>query len=157
MQQFVAARLESSPYPSPDYLAGYERIVPGLGRKVMGWIEEESKFRRREEHEENIHRREIEKSAAEHRIKLENRAMDLSEKAMGWGIFRANVGMFLAWPLVIGIVGWGGYLIHEGHDTAGATLVLGALGTVVGAYLLGVLPNREGKPAATEDTDADDE
>jgi len=122
----------------------------------MGWIEEESKFRRREEHEDNIHRREIEKNAAEHRTKLENRAMELADKALGWGIFRANVGMFLAWPLVIGIVGWGGYLIHEGHDASGATVVLGALATVVGAYLLGALPNREGKSPDTEDTGADD-
>jgi len=115
VQQVFAAQLESSPYPPPEYLAGYEKTVPGLAAKVMGWIEEESKFRRKEQHEEDIHRRQMEKNAAEHRIKLENRAMDLSERALGWGIFRANVGMFLAWPLVIGIVG--GERISSMRDT----------------------------------------
>src|SRR5271157_1494089 len=138
-QGILAAFYESSSYPPPSYLAEYEKIVPGLASKVMTWIEDESKFRRKEDALQSSHEREIETARAVHRSRLETRAMDLAEKSMGWGNFRANVGMFLAWPLVVCIVVAGTYLIHEGHDAAGTTMVVSGLGTVVGAFILNKL------------------
>jgi uncharacterized membrane protein len=156
-QAVLAAIYESSSYPPPHYLAEYEKIVPGLASKVMGWIEEESKFRRKEDQLQSSHKRAIETARAEHRAKLETRAIDLAEKSMGWGIFRANVGMFLAWPLVIGIVAAGTYLINQGHDTAGATLVVSTLGTVLGAFVLNRIAEQREQSAGTEDGERDDD
>ncbi len=74
--------------------------------------------------------------------------MDLGEKALSSGIRRATVGMWLAWPLVIGIVAAGTYLISQGHDTAGTILVSLALSPVIGAFVLNrlVRPKSETKP-----------
>lgn len=134
-RQIIAASFEGA-LPPPSILRGYDEVVPGSAKDIISWVSQESKHRRSLEIEEAKHRRKLETEESEHRRRLEEKGMALGEKALGWGIFRANVGMFLAWPLVIGIVAAGAYLIHEGHDWAGTIMVESALLIVVGAYVL---------------------
>ena len=158
---FLAASYEG-PLPPPAYLKGYNDLVPGAAETIISWVNDESVHRRSVELAENQHRRELEKRESEHRMRLEDKGMELGERALDAGIFRANMGMFLAWPLMIGIVSLGGYLIHEGKGGYGITLVESGLAIVVGAYVfkqaerfigLGKRSSREGeqeKSAAEE-------
>jgi uncharacterized membrane protein len=134
-RQIIAASYEGI-LPPPSILRGYDEIVPGSAKGIISWVSQESKHRRTLEIEEAEHRRRLEKEESEHRRRLEDKGMALGEKALGWGIFRANAGMLLAWPLIIGIVAAGAYLIHEGHDWAGTIMVESALAIVVGAFVL---------------------
>ena len=134
-RQIIAATYEGILHP-PHHLRGYDEIVPGAAKEIIAWVTDESKHRRKLELGESLHRRGLEKRESENRMRLESKGMDLGEKALGWGIFRANVGMFLAWPLVIGIVAAGATLIYKGHDVAGTILAESGLALVVGAFVL---------------------
>jgi uncharacterized membrane protein len=150
--QVVATSYEG-PLPPPAFLRGYEELSPGAATEIISWVKDESQHRRNLELAELDHRRTLETEESRHRMRLETRAMDLGEKALNSGIARANAGMYLAWPLVIGIVAAGTYLIVQGHDTAGTFLVESALLIVVGAYILNriVSPRGEKKPPESSD------
>jgi len=127
----VAASYEG-PLPPPSYLKGYEETVPGSGKEIISWVKEESEHRRQMELAELGHRQQTEIAESQHRRGLETRAMDLGEKALSSGIFRANFGMFLSWPLMLLVVVAGSVLVYMGHDTSGTTIVISGL-TVIGS------------------------
>jgi uncharacterized membrane protein len=160
--QLFAASYEGL-LPPPNHLREYDEIAPGAGREIISWVSAESNHRRQLDNKEQEHRLKLETRESDHRMALENKGMELGEKALDWGIFRANLGMLLAWPLVIGIVGAGTFLIYAGHDVAGATLAETALALVGGGYLLQrierIMRAREGEPKAKpqEDPDSKDE
>jgi uncharacterized membrane protein len=124
------------PLPPPSYLKGYEEVVPGSGKEIISWVREESKHRRNMELKDAIHRQSLETAESLHRRQLETRSMDLGEKALKAGIFRANTGMFLAWPLMFGVVLSGSLLVYAGHDSAGTFIVESGLTLVAGTYVL---------------------
>ncbi len=155
---FLAASYEG-PLPPPAFLKGYEELSPGAAAEIISWVKTEGQHRRKMELAEADHRRKIETDEVEHRMKLETRAMELGERALKSGINRANVGMALSWPLVIGIVGAGTYLIAQDHDWAGTVIVDSALLIVVGAYVLNrlVRPRGENKPPESSEKGKKDE
>ncbi len=161
--QIIAASFEGL-LPPPNILRGYDEVVPGSAQEIISWVTDETKHRREIELADSRHRRELEKKESEHRRRLETKGMELGEKALNGGLFRANVGMLLAWPLVIGIVASGTFLIYNGHDTAGTILAESGLAIVVGAFVLQKIEkfmrigkskeNGKAREEASEDKDA---
>lgn len=84
------------------------------------------------------------------------RAMDLGERALTSGIFRANIGMFLSWPMMMGVIVAGSLLVHTGHDKAGTTIVIGGLGLVGGTYIVNKLKKTEGSQNKGKDETEDE-
>lgn len=153
--QIIAARYEGL-LPHPSILQGYDEVVPGAAKEIISWVTQETKHRRNLESTETRHRRELEKREFEHRKQLETKSMQLGERALEAGIFRANVGMLLAWPLVIGIVGVGTFLIYTGHDVAGTILAESGLAIVVGAFVLQKIERSKRNERRGKDEDARD-
>ena len=89
---------------------------------------------------EGKHHRQLEVDEAKHRRSLETRAMDLGEKALNSGISRANLGMYLSWPLMLLIVLAGSLLVYTGHDTSGTVIVTSGLSLIGGIYAFSTIP-----------------
>ncbi len=144
--QALSASYEG-PLPPPSYLRGYDEIVPGAAREIISWVKEESEHRRRLEVEESKHRR-----------GLEVRAMDLGEKSLNWGIFRATAGLFLAWPLMGGVVVAGYFLIQAGHDWAGTVIVSTGLTLIGGSYVVNKITKwKRAQKSGKDESSADEE
>lgn len=131
----VASSYEG-PLPPPGYLKGYEETVPGSAKQIISWVKHESDHRRRIELAEFEHRRQLEVEESKHRRILETRAMDLGEKALASGISRANLGMYLSWPVMVLVILFGSLLVHSGHDKAGTIIVTAALTLMGSIYAL---------------------
>jgi uncharacterized membrane protein len=149
--QVVTSSYEG-PLPPPDILRAYDELSPGAAKEIISWVKAESQHRRKLELAESEHRRKLETEESQHRMRLEVRAMDLGERAMNSGIRRATAGMVLAWPLVLGIVAAGTYLITQNHGWEGVALVDSALGLVIGAYILNYLVRPKDKKKPTKGT-----
>ena len=97
-QQVTQSRLVyatySGPTPHPDELERYERISPGAATKLI----------------------DITCAQAAHRMELENVVV----KGDSW---RANVGLMIAGGFAFALLGCSTFLIYNGHDTAGVTLL----------------------------------
>ncbi len=72
----------------------------------------------------------------EHRISLEKRVIASD-------IYKSWVGLILAGILGVLIVLCGSYVIHEGHDTAGASIITTTLIGVVTAFVKGAKVRKE--------------
>ena len=151
MSMVATAASYEGPLPPPGYLKGYEEVVPGSGKEIISWVRKESEHRRRMDLAECEHRGQLEIDDAKHRRALETRAMDLGERALNSGITRANLGMYLSWPLMVMVVAAGSYLVHTGHDRSGTVIVTSGLGLIGGIYALNKFVKPRGQPDKLKD------
>jgi len=98
--------LRSSPYPTPEDLAAYERIHPGFTDRMLTLTERETDHRISQEH-------------------LQTRAT----------IRLAGRGQFMAFTVVMILVGGGIAGVLTGHSLVGFAGILVAAATLVGAFV----------------------
>ena len=105
VQEAIARRVEmhlehySSPYPHPDHLERYAALYPEAPKIVF----------------------ESYRQQTDHRRAMETKFMNGSER-------RAFVGQWLAFGLVLAVIGAGIFAIAVGQAVAGATIITGGLG-----------------------------
>lgn len=87
------------PIPPPELIEGYERIVPGLGEKIVGWADSQ-----------HNHRLELEKTATTGA----ERRMDVAQKQ----------AFYLAACGIIAATGLGGYMLYLGSNNWAIALVV---------------------------------
>ena len=104
---FIAEQYYSGPIPSPENLAKYDEIHPGLAERIIQMAESES-----------IHRREIEKR------------MTISYTKS------AYMGMFFAFFSVCIVSFLVYYSIFKGFGKEAAYIAVGAIATVAGVFIL---------------------
>ena len=103
----------SGPIPPPQLLHEFDQVIPGAAERILRMAEKQQ----------------------DHRIRLESRVITSDT-------YRSWAGLVLGSILAVIIILSGSYLIHEGHDWAGTTLVTGTLGVVLAAFIHGVNTRR---------------
>ncbi len=103
-----AAASFSGPLPPPGVLRSYNEIVPGAADRIITMAESQQS-----------HRQRLERAVIEENCKSQSRGL--------------NFGFVISMTVIIG----GFFLIHEGKDTTGIIAVIGALGSLVGLFILG--------------------
>src|SRR5699024_3236603 len=96
-RMLVQAQSFQGPLPSPDILRGFGEVIPGLDKKIVAWVEEET-----------AHRRE-----------MERREMTLYERAVRTDGRLQGVGMFLHFVLIAGLFGLAWLALTTGQQFAG--------------------------------------
>lgn len=109
------------PLPSPSMLEEFDRVVPGLARKIVDRSELEMQ-----------HRHKMEKQALNAQIE-DRRAHRNSE----------GRGQLMAFVIVLIVFGTGIYLILNGYPRIGGTLVTSTVVILAGAFLAGRLPKTQ--------------
>lgn len=105
----------------PIILAQYDEIDPGRAAKLFDLFEEQSR----------------------HRMTLEKKVTD-SDISRSWG--GLVVGGLLSTVLCIG----GIWLISQGHDTAGGTIITATMGGVLIAFVTGRKSQRQERDSKAE-------
>lgn len=108
----------SGPIPPPQILRELDQLIPGAAKRILRMAEKQQ----------------------EHRIALEKRVI-ISDVYKSW------VGLILGGILGVLIVLCGSYVIHEGHDTARATIITTTLIGVVTAFVQGAKARKEERQA----------
>ncbi len=103
----------SGPLPAPQMLEGYDRVLPGLARRIVERWERESD-----------HRQQMEKAVVRSRISIQSRGQ----------IIGAIISVIV---LVAGIV-----FVATGRDTTGLVAILAPLAVLVGAFVYGEVKSR---------------
>ena len=96
----------SGPLPRPEILAQYDKVLPGLAERIVSMAE------RREEHQQSI-----EKTVVE------------------GGSKRADRGLIIGAIVAIILILCGTFLVYNGHDWAGTTLVVATIVGLVGVFV----------------------
>lgn len=122
-------------FPHPDFIDRYEKHAPGIAKEIFAELHEEARHRRARELAADAHERDMEKKQSQHWVKMETRQMELTEKAFNAGNLRAYIGMFLAWSIVISLVGAGVYALSNGNGWQGVALMSAAVTPVLGAFV----------------------
>ena len=104
----------SGPIPSAVELARYNQVLPNAAERILKMAEEQS-----------AHRRSLEGSVVKSNIR------------------RSYIGTIVATVVLPLCVIGGLILVFTGHDTAGATIVVTALGSFAGVYVWGVATQRK--------------
>jgi uncharacterized membrane protein len=104
----------SGPIPPPEILRGYEEIVPGAAKTILGLWELQTT----------------------HRTTLEARAL-------GHNIWRSWAGIISAFLIAMVGLGGGIFLAYNGHDTAGAAIAGTSLVGLVSTFLYGTYSVRQ--------------
>lgn len=108
-QQVVTAAYQfQGPIPSPQDLANYDRVLPGLADRLITTFENQ----------------------AAHRMRLENSATR-SEN------IRSYCGLAAGVIVALAFLAMAGFLIHEGHDVAGGVLGTVDIVALVGTFIYG--------------------
>lgn len=94
----VARSMFSGPMPPPELVREYELILPGAAKYFFSALERQ----------------------ALHRHEMERRTLDAA-------ICNETVGMWLAFVLAVIVIGAGTFLIHEGKDPQGLSLIVGTM------------------------------
>ena len=94
----VARSVFSGPMPPPELVREYELILPGAAKYFFSALEFQ----------------------AVHRHEMERKALDAS-------IRNETVGMWLAFVLAVIVIAAGTFLIHEGKDPQGLSLIVGTM------------------------------
>lgn len=104
----------TGPLPPPEFLAGYDEIVPGTAEKIINrFIEQGS-----------------------HRMELEKLVVKGSNKRANWGLV---AGFVVAMTTIVGAI----YAMSLGYDVAGAAVVIASLASLVGTFLYGTKSRRD--------------
>ena len=101
--------------PPPTMLAEYERVVPGLAKKIAERADLEQSFR--------------------HEITRENQA--IARRAGRYAVAIAFSGQILSAGLATLAIGGGLWLISNGHSVAGLAAIISAMAALVAAFITG--------------------
>ncbi len=96
------------PLPHPDWLAGYEKVVPGLADRLMQCFENQVR----------------------HRIAIEGTAINGNVKAQ-------NNGQWFAFVIALSILAFAFYLASLGHVGWGIALTMTDLAALAGTFIYG--------------------
>ena len=96
------------PIPSPQDLARYEAVIPGLADRLINRFEKQS----------------------DHRMTMET-SVTASDA------LRANLGLAAGFIVAVVMIIGSVYLIAHGHDVSGTLLGTGTLGSLVGTFVYG--------------------
>ena len=102
------------PIPSPQDLARYEAIIPGLGDRLISRFEKQS----------------------DHRMSMEKEVTRADAK-------RANWGLIAGFAVALATIGSSTLCIMNGHDWPGTVLGGGALVSLVGTFVYGSNSRRQ--------------
>ena len=106
----------SGPLPHPEVLGLYDKVIPGLAQKIVTSFE--SQYR--------------------HRHKMEEQALNGDIEAMRTSEAHVQRGQWLGFVIIVAVVGAGVWLITQGHDTAGASIVVTGVASIVATYFAGM-------------------
>jgi uncharacterized membrane protein len=109
------AKFHKGPLPSPEVLAGYEKIAPGFADRIVRMAEGE----------------------IEHRRGLEQQEFDANRAYMHHVCSSEKLGQWLAAGVAIVMPAIGAYVALHGEPTAGATIGVSGVATIVSALILG--------------------
>lgn len=112
----------SGPIPPPSILADYERLKVGFAERIISMAERQSE-----------HRQSLERSKAEDDsfVSRENARHNKSRD------LEAKIGQIFALIFSLFTVGGGLYVILQGHDWAGVSIVGSSLATIATALIYG--------------------
>lgn len=108
------------PLPPPETLAQYEAILPGSAERLMAMAESQS----------------------EHRQKVEITVVTTAKSSIGQESIRAYLGLTCAALIAIVLILCGTFLVYNGHDWAGTTMIVSAIASVVGIFVYGTQNRR---------------
>jgi uncharacterized membrane protein len=115
--------IRAGPLPPPDEMERYERLYPGSTKMLLELLKEQSG-----------HRMELEKTV----IKGDNR--------------RANIAQWLSFALGMTALIGGVILILKGKDGFGFASIIGALATLLSAFVGGAILRKIERQKKTKDT-----
>lgn len=104
----------TGPIPSPQDLARYEAIIPGLADRLITRFEKQS----------------------DHRMAMEREVIQSDMRRANWGL---GAGFIVA----IASIAASGYVIATGHDTAGTILGGTTIASLVGTFVYGTRSRRQ--------------
>ena len=96
------------PIPPPIILAQYEEVVPGSAERLLAMVESQSA----------------------HRQALEKTVVNGDSK-------RAYLGLAAGFIVALAVVSGGGFLVYNGHDWAGASIITTVVVGLVGVFVYG--------------------
>ncbi len=111
INEIVEARFYSTysgPLPDPRTLQRYEEILPGAAERIFGAWESET-----------VHRQTL-----EGRVHSSDERIETRGQRYGFALSLVSLGVAV-------------YLVESGHNTAGIALILGQVGVLAGAFLIG--------------------
>ena len=108
------------PLPPPQTLAQYEAILPGSAERLMTMAE----------------------SQAEHRHKVEMTVVTTAQSSISQESRRAYLGLTCAALIAIVLILCGTFLVYNGHDWAGTTMIVSTIASVVGVFVYGTQTRR---------------
>jgi uncharacterized membrane protein len=108
------AEFSSGPIPDPERLARYNEVLPGAANRIITMAENQ----------------------AAHRQGLEKKVIHSDN-------FRATLGVICGLVITLAALACGSYLIINGHDWAGATIIITDLAVLVGVFVYGTQSRRE--------------
>ena len=108
------------PLPPPETLAQYEAILPGSAERLMVMAENQ----------------------AEHRQKVEMTVVTTAKFSIERESKRAYRGLTSAALISIILILCGTFLVYNGHDWAGATMIVSTIVGIVGVFVYGTQTRR---------------
>ena len=113
VSEYLSAHFYSGPLPTPEMLAEYERVLPGLGRRIVERWDQEAE-----------HRQSLEKTIVRSRIVIQKRGQ--------------LIGALISFVvLAAGVV-----FVATGKSTAGLVALLAPLAILAGTFVYGELRSR---------------
>ena len=103
----------SGPIPPPSILEGYERLLPGAADRILSMAEKEQQHRHQLEKDESVDNR-----------------------------LTVKRGAIFAFIITLSVVACGTYVIAIGKSGAGIAVILGALASLVSAFITGRTPKK---------------
>ena len=110
-----SVEIHRGPLPSPDVLADYDRVHPGLAERIVTLAEDEAK----------------------HRRALESASLDGDMTYMRGCLSAERRGQYLAAIIAVSLAGIGGYVAMQGHDSTGAAIGVTGVASIVTALIVG--------------------
>lgn len=109
------AQAYQGPVPPPDFLEGYERIVPGSAARLLRMAEDE----------------------ATHRRALESKAQDSDIRERRDARIEARIGQFCGLAIGLAALGTGAFAAVSGAEWFGAIIGAGGIGGLIGVFVYG--------------------
>jgi uncharacterized membrane protein len=110
----------SGPIPSPEALERYEEVLPGAADRILSMAERQ----------------------ASHRQSLETADELTVRTAIAGESRRSNLGLWLGASVSVFLTACGTFLVFEGHDWAGASIIISTIASVVGVFVYGTQSRR---------------